>query len=78
MQALVLGYWRPETLLEELGPHDPEIHRARRDRAATAHERAMQNLLLRAHEEGRADAGKPVEEVLRRVEEEIYTKGRIG
>lgn len=82
----ILGYWRPERFLEELSrgeeilarPADTDrLHRACRERHAASADRA-EKLLVRAHDEARADLGRPIREVLDRLEDEIYTKGAIG
>jgi len=82
----MLGYWRPARFLEELRrgeemlarPGEVEhLHRECRGRHASSADRPGR-LLLRAHDEALADLGRPVREVLDRIEDEIYTKGRIG
>ena len=81
------GYWKPERLREELefalalvdadagaitAGHSMHVHEG----GATPLERAQQNLLRRCHEETEVHA--PVRDVLRRIEEEVFTKGAIG
>jgi len=59
------GYWKPDRFLRELVPHDHA--------AATTKEDAY---LARCHDE--APRGQAVADVLRRIAEEVYTKGRTG
>jgi hypothetical protein len=72
IRRLLLGYWKPERFLEELRHFEldpPDHERLHQER--TARER----LILRSIRETRA---VDIEEELRRIEDEIYTKGRIG
>ena len=81
------GYWSPATLLDELEfaraliDRDAETiaaaHRAHvHEGGATPLERAQQNLLRRCHDETVIHA--PVRGELRRIEEEVFTKGAVG
>lgn len=83
---LILGYWAPPRFLEELargeeilaGPAEAgRLHRECRERHGATADRA-EKLLVRAHDEALADLGRPVRQVLERLEDEIYTKGAIG
>lgn len=71
VRRMLLGYWKPERLLEELRHFDLEPSEHEKLHRTTAHDR----LLLRSIREVREG---DIEEELRRVEDEIYTKGRIG
>lgn len=83
----IQGYWRPSRFLSELergaallaaGREEAERgHAACRARHLESEDRA-ELLLLRAHDEARADWGRQIRAVLDRIEDEIYTKGRIG
>ncbi len=65
-----MGYWKKETLLRELGPHDPDH---------PSETRVAQSSRLRvSHEWARDHRGRPVAELLRQIEEETYTKGNVG
>lgn len=82
VRALVLGYWRRDRWLAELAEEDHAAaiaaHARLRDAASERRDIAAQNIFIRGHEEARADSGKPIADVLRRIEDEIYTKGKIG
>lgn len=68
IEACLLGYWRKESLLRELSPHD-ERHSGP----------SRQDALLRlCHEFSRAHRGRDIDEVLRRIEDEAYTQGKVG
>ncbi len=83
----MLGYWKPERFLAELrrgtamaraDRGDLErLHRECRARHAASPDRA-EKLLVRAHEEALADLLKPLQPILDRIEDEIYTKGAVG
>jgi hypothetical protein len=85
----MLGYWKPDAFLAELrrgaamarvsgGRAELErLHRDCLDRHAGSTDRA-EKLLVRAHEEAIADLLTPLQKVLDRIEDEIYTKGAIG
>jgi hypothetical protein len=64
----VLGYWKPPRLLAELKEHD-------RSHPTEPAEAAQRNLLRRAHAMAR---GEEIGAVLRRIEEECYTLGKVG
>jgi len=71
--AYFTGFWKAPRFLRELGPHGHD-----EDATGTSLERAQKNLLLRNHEETKEYAGRPVDEVLRQVRDEVYTKGKAG
>lgn len=82
----ILGYWGPSRFLDELARGEEilarpaeaaRLHRACRDRHAASADRA-EKLLVRAHDEALADLGRPVRQVLDRLEDEVYTKGAVG
>jgi hypothetical protein len=83
----MLGYWKPERFLAELRRGAAmaladqagleRLHRECLARHAASPNRA-EKMLVRAHEEALADLLKPVDQVLGRIEDEIYTKGSIG
>jgi hypothetical protein len=78
--SLILGYWHPQTFLEELSAtgHAEHIAQHRSRVATTPLSKAQQYVLIRGHEQALQDAGRPIAEVLRQIEDEIYTKGKIG
>ena len=82
VRGLTLGYWRRDLWLAELREDDHAsaiaAHAKLRDAATERRDIAAQNIFIRGHEEARADFGKPIGDVLRRIEDEIYTKGKIG
>lgn len=71
VRRMLLGYWKPDRLLEELRHFDLDPAEHEKLHRTTAHDR----LLLRSIREAR---DLDIEEELRRVEDEIYTQGRIG
>ena len=76
VRHLLLGYWRPDRFLEELdhAELDPVVHAREHEQRAGAQEATI----LHALAEVAADRDRPIREVLDRIEDEIYTKGRIG
>lgn len=81
------GYWSPERLLDELrfalalveadaatiaAAHGAHVHEG----GETPLAQAQQNLLRRCHDETEIHA--PVCKVLRRIEEEVFTRGAVG
>jgi hypothetical protein len=86
---VILGYWSPPRFRDELA-RGLAVWKSRSDRAEAArlhlacrgeHDRSPDRagkLLLRAHDEALADWGRPVRDVLDRIEDEIYLKGNIG
>jgi hypothetical protein len=87
--SAMMGYWRPDRFLEELGRGrailgarssraDVErLHRECRARHEGSADRA-EKVLIRSHQEALQDLFHPVQSVLARIEDEIYTKGAIG
>ena len=87
--AEILGYWKPGRFLAELrrcatiaeagGSREAmeRLHRQCLARHARSPDRA-ERLLVRAHEEALTDLLRPIQQVLDRIEDEIYTKGAIG
>jgi hypothetical protein len=85
----MLGYWKPARFLAELRRgmdilqaaatrrEAERLHGECLERHACGSDRAGK-LLIRAHQEALADLFMPVEKVLERIEDEIYTKGAIG
>lgn len=72
IRRMLLGYWKPERFLEELRHFElsPEDHAARHQER-----NARERLLLRSIQETRE---VDLLDELRRIEDEIYTKGKIG
>lgn len=87
--AELLGYWGPDRFLEELrrasdlvrtGLSRAELEEAHR-RCLAGHAGSSDRagkLLVRAHQEAIADLLLPVQQVLNRIEDEVYTKGAVG
>jgi hypothetical protein len=87
--AEILGYWGPDRFLEELH-RASSLARADLSRAEleAAHRSCLAGhagspdragkLLVRAHQEAIADLLLPVQQVLDRIEDEVYTKGAVG
>jgi len=87
--SLMLGYWAPGRFLEELGRARgivdarssraavERLHRECRARHEASEDRA-EKLMVRSHQEALNDLFRPVQVVLERIEDEIYTKGAIG
>jgi len=85
----MLCYWKPARFLDELrrglaisaaGASRPDVERLHREclgRHEVSGERD-ENLLVRAHEEALADLFHPVQGILDRLEDEVYTKGAVG
>lgn len=82
VRGLTLGYWQRDRWLAELNDLDHTsaiaAHTKLRDAATERRDIAAQNIFIRGHQEAFADFGKPIGDVLRRIENEIYTKGQIG
>ena len=68
LESVLMGYWKKETFLRELEPHGEHHSGGSR----------QENLLRHCHEYAWTHRGRDIEPLLRQIEDEAYTKGKVG